>query len=139
MPATTDKTEGRAGTAHGAGGPPSRRSWLVLGALVLGVGGLTRWWGARHDVALGERLAALAQPGDIRMLSSITCPICTVARRWFEQQGVAHSECFIERDAACRAEFQARQAAGTPLMVVRGVPLLGFDPAQMLAVMERSR
>jgi len=51
-----------------------------------------------------------------------------VARLWFTEQKVPFSECFIERDAACAAEFAANRAPGTPLLLVRGQPQLGFSP-----------
>jgi glutaredoxin len=119
-------------------GPVSLRSLLGLAALVLVVGGLHQWWTTRHQTGLGEAVAAQAAPGDIRMLASEVCPSCAVARRWFEQHQVAYSECLIERDPACLDEFRARQAMGTPLLVVRGTPLSGFDPAQVRAVLERT-
>ncbi|MDO8420452.1 MAG: hypothetical protein Q7S90_10480, partial [Rubrivivax sp.] len=74
---------------------------------------------------------ALAQAGDIRMLSSETCPICTVARTWFTEHRVPFSECLIERDAQCKADFDAARAPGTPLIIVRGVPQLGFNPERL--------
>ncbi len=124
-------------TAHNAG-RTTRRSLLGLAVLVLVVGGLSSWWAGRHQASLAQAIATQAAPGDIRMLSSETCAICAVARRWFEQNRVAHSECFIERDRACREEFMARQASGTPLIVVRGTPLLGFDPVAVRAVLEKT-
>lgn len=116
----------------------TRRGLLGLAVLVLAVGSLHQWWTTRHHASVAEAVAAQAAPGDIRMLSSETCPSCMVARRWFEQHRVAYSECLIERDPACLDEFRARQAVGTPLLVVRGTPLSGFDPAQVRAVLERT-
>jgi glutaredoxin len=111
----------------------SRRSLLGLVVLVLAISAASTWWGQRHEAVLGEQVAALAAPGDLRMLSSDTCAICLVARRWFTDHGVAFSECSIERDAACRAEFETMLAPGTPVILVRGRPQLGFDPARLLA------
>jgi glutaredoxin len=71
------------------------------------------------------------------MLSSDDCSICVVARRWFNTHGVVFSECSIERDAACRADFEARGAPGTPVLLVRGVPQLGFSPERLRAALER--
>jgi hypothetical protein len=41
--------------------------------------------------------------------------------------GVPFEECFIERDARCDAEYQARGAPGTPVVLVRGQPQRGFS------------
>ncbi len=117
----------------------TRRSLLGLAVLVLAVGTASSWWAGRHQTSLGGDVAALAAPGDIRMLSSENCASCVVARRWFTQHEVRFSECVIERDSACLEELMARQAPGTPVIVVRGTPLLGFDPVQVRAVLQRGR
>jgi glutaredoxin len=77
-------------------------------------------------------MAALARPGDIRMLSSRSCVYCIAARQWMQQHGVGFSECFIETDEACAAQFEAARAPGTPLLLVRGQAQLGFDVQRVL-------
>jgi hypothetical protein len=95
----------------------NRRSLFGLVALVLAVGAASQWWAGHSQARLGEKIAALAQPGDIQMLSSGTCAICTVARQWLQQHEVAFNECFIEKDAACAARFEAVRAPGTPVLL----------------------
>jgi hypothetical protein len=109
----------------------SKRSLFGLVVLVLAVSAASQWWVGRHEQRLGEQVAALAQPGDIRMLSSETCAICTVARGWFSENRVPFSECLIERDPQCRADFDATRSPGTPVILVRGVPQLGFNPERV--------
>ncbi len=116
----------------------ARSPWLSLGLIVLGVWAAQQWWRAERGQQLGEQVAAITRAGDIRMLSSETCGICTVARGWFTRNGVVFSECFIERDAACRSEFEALRAAGTPVLVVRGQPQLGFNPQRLLLALQPS-
>lgn len=70
------------------------------------------------------------------MLSSDSCAICVVARQWFTRHGVHFSECSIEREPACRADFERLRAPGTPVIVVRGVPELGFNPTRLVARLE---
>lgn len=108
----------------------SLRSWLVpaLLLLVLSASLASQWWGGRQERGIGVEVAALARPGDIRMLSSETCAICTVARAWFTEHRVPFNECLIERDAQCRADFDASRMPGTPVIIVRGLPQLGFNP-----------
>ncbi len=106
---------------------PRARSLLSLVLIVLAVTSASRWWAGRHDRALGEQLAALAAPGDIRMLSSTTCVYCAKAREWMREREVAFAECFIETDADCARQYQAARSPGTPLVLVRGQPMLGFD------------
>jgi glutaredoxin len=112
-------------------GRPSRRSLIALAALVLAASAGSSWWAARQKGELGQQVAARARPGDIRMLSSTTCSICTAARLWFTEHRVPFSECFIERDAACASEFAATRSPGTPVLLVRGVPQVGFSPQRL--------
>ena len=111
--------------------PPHRRI-LVLVLIVLGVATgmqvLNRWTTTR----LGPQVAALAKPGDIQMIASVTCVYCAAARAWFNANHVPFSECEIERDAQCAAAYNALMAPGTPVLVVRGQRLLGFN-AQAVA------
>jgi glutaredoxin len=118
---------------------PSARSLLVLVLLILVASGGSQWWHGRSQQRLGQSLAALAQRGDIRLLSSDTCAYCTLARSWLTEHRVAFDECFIEREAACRAQFDALQAAGTPMVLVGGQAQTGFDPERVLARLKTLR
>lgn len=117
----------------------SRRSLVGLVLLILGISAASQWWGNRHETALGQRVAALAAPGDVHMLSSDTCGICTVARQWFTAHEVSFTECSIERDADCRQRFEALHAPGTPVILVRGHPELGFSPERLARRLEGGR
>ncbi len=117
--------------------PVSRRSLLGLGVLLFAVSTAQTWWAGRYDDRLGDSVAALAAPGDIRMLSSETCAICQLARQWLVEHQVPFQECLIERDAACRAEHAATGAAGTPVFLVRGRPQLGFSAEALKQALER--
>ena len=110
---------------------------LGLVLLVLAVSAGNRWWVARHADVQGRQAAVLARPGDIRMISSENCVLCLEARTWLLRNEVAFSECLIERDAACRADFDASSAAGTPVMVVRGQPQLGFNAERLRQALAR--
>jgi hypothetical protein len=105
----------------------SRCSVFGLILMLLAVSAGTQWWAGLSQARLGDKMAALVQPGDIQMLSSKTCAYYTVARQWMQQHGVVFGECFIETDKACAAQFEAARAAGTPVVLVRGQPQVGFD------------
>ncbi|MEO5771072.1 MAG: glutaredoxin domain-containing protein, partial [Burkholderiaceae bacterium] len=77
---------------------PGSRSLALLLGLVLVAGAASQWWAYGREARQGTQLAALAQPGDIRMLSSETCVYCAAARRYMEEHRVRFDECFIERD-----------------------------------------
>jgi glutaredoxin len=112
--------------------PAPRGVWWGLVAIVLAASAGSQWWAQQQDGRIGSELAALARPGDIRMLSSETCTYCSQARSWMSRQHVAFSECFVERDAACAARYRASMMSGTPVVVVRGQTQLGFDPSRVM-------
>jgi len=117
--------------------PVSRKSLLGLVALVLVFSAGSRWWASHSAEQVGQQIAELAGPGEIEMLSSQTCAPCAAARDWLNTHRVRFSECTIETDAACQARHQAMgqllMAPGTPIMLVRGQPQLGFSPQRVLA------
>ena len=110
----------------------SPRSLFGLLVLIVAVGAAQQWWANRHASAIGAEVAALARPGDIHMLSSDTCAVCVAARAWFTVNHIAFSECSIERDPAGLQLFEATRSPGTPVMLVRGQPQVGFDPQRVL-------
>jgi len=114
------------------------RSFLGVVAVGAAVAVTAQWFGDRAQAGLGEQLAQLAQPGDIRMISSLTCPSCTTARMWFQQHGVAFDECLIERDAACAATLQALPVRATPTLFVRGQVHTGFDAERVLRALQQA-
>jgi len=113
------------------------RSGLVLLALLLVVSGGSEAWNAWSRYRLGTEAASLARAGDIQMIASDSCAVCARARAWFEANDIPFSECSIERDPACAARFDALRAPGTPVLLVRGRPQVGFSP-QAVAVGLRS-
>ena len=111
---------------------PDRRTLLGAVLVALGVGGASQFHGQWQESQLGRQMAQAAGVGDIRMLASQTCAYCVLARAWLQRNGVVFSECLIETDAACAAEYRAHGGPGTPLLIVRGQPQLGFDPQRVV-------
>ncbi len=105
------------------------RGLLVLVAVVFVAQML---WQRHVDAERGRGLAAVTAPGDLRMIASDTCPYCAAARRWLGEHQVPFSECSIERDLACRADYERAGTPGTPTFVVKGRHIVvGFDEARL--------
>ena len=114
---------------------PLRSLLGLVTAVVVGsaaVQGFT-WWSRER---LGAQVAAMARPGDIHMIASVTCIYCAAARAWFDENRVPFTECLIERDATCAAKYNALMAPGTPVMLVRGQRLLGFNAKAIADALE---
>jgi glutaredoxin len=114
----------------------SRLELLGLFVVLVGISTASSWWVRSQQQEAGEQVAQLAKAGDIQMFSSVTCGICAEARLWFTQNQIAFNECLIEKDAACRSNFERSGAVGTPLIVVRGQPQLGFNRALVLRALQ---
>jgi glutaredoxin len=131
-----DHGGGVSDTADGSAGRVERitRGSILALAVTLALG-YAGWslWKSRAASEEGQRLAALARPGDILMISSQTCAYCTIARRWLNTHQVAFKECFVETDALCAEAYRTTLAQGTPTLLVRGQVQLGFDPQRVLA------
>ena len=117
----------------------SRREAWALAAVVAVVGLAQVGWRWQVEQRQGAALAAVARAGDIEMISSLTCVYCAEARRFLTQHQVPFNECFVERDAACAARYQALGARGTPTVLVRGQAQLGFDAERVTAVLAAPR
>ena len=115
---------------------PRLRSTLSLLALVLLVWGASEAWRSWCADRLGREVAALARPGDIEMISSDSCIFCAQARTWFNANEVPFTECSIERDEACAARFRALMSPGTPVLLVRGKPQVGFSPQRVVQALK---
>lgn len=117
---------------------PHLRSGISALLLIAVIGGATHLWRDRLDTRLGAQLLAHAKPGDIEMISSVTCTYCAKARLWLNEHKVPFQECLIEQDAACAAKFEALPYAVTPTFLVRGQIQVGFDAQQVAqALVER--
>jgi glutaredoxin len=105
---------------------------LLVGVLAWGIGRVVQ---TQVRDGQADALRAVARPGDIRMLSSVTCIFCTKARQYLTEHRIPFEECLIEKDAACLADYKRLGASGTPTLLVRGQRQLGFDPLRVTAAL----
>lgn len=116
--------------------PPPRSSlWGLAVVLLLVFGGMQAWTWWRHE-RQGEAVKTLAQPDQITMYTTTTCPYCAKAKVWLNGHGVPWRECNIDLDASCRATFEAQGAPGVPLLQVKGHWQLGFDPVWLTRALQ---
>lgn len=105
---------------------------LLVGILAWGLGRVVQ---TQVRDGQADALRAVARPGDIRMISSVTCIFCMKARQYMTEHRIPFKECLIERDAACLADYKRLGASGTPTLLIRGQRQLGFDPLRVTAAL----
>jgi len=133
-------SEMRADAASDAPRERPLASFAGLAAIVAVVYGAQLAWQHHVEATRGRELAALVAPGDLHMIASDTCPYCVVARRRLDAHQVAFGECSIERDPACRAEYERLGSPGTPAFVVKGRHLvLGLDEQRLRQALQQGR
>ena len=72
---------------------------------------------------------------DIVLYATADCPYCRQARAYLQARGLTWTERDIEASPAARAEWQARGGQGTPLLLVDGTAIQGFDRARLDAAL----
>ncbi|MEY2876557.1 MAG: hypothetical protein RLZZ373_3928 [Pseudomonadota bacterium] len=105
---------------------------LLVGILAWGLGRVVQ---TQVRDGQADALRTVTRPGDIRMLSSVSCIFCMKARQYMTEHRIPFEECLIERDAACLADYKRLGASGTPTLLVRGQRQLGFDPLRVTAAL----
>jgi glutaredoxin len=120
----------------------TRTEWLVAivaMALAFGLGGWLKQSQPPGTADQAAQLRAAIRPGELQMISSVSCGYCHKARVWLTEAQVPFEECFVEREAVCRQRFARTGAKATPTFVLHGQAVLGLDPATLLSIAEAQR
>ena len=114
-------------------------SLLITLGVVWGLFQALQWWQAqRQSQALAQVLQQHpVKAGDVLMYTTSSCPYCAQARDWLGRNHVPFTECNIELQAHCQAEFERQGSPGVPLMQVRGLWNLGFDAQWVTLALQR--
>lgn len=100
----------------------------------------TMWLGLLLAAVLG--LAVQAQPAktaapEIVMYVMPDCGYCAAARAYLKQRGLAWQEHDITTSQSAAKEFSARGGQGTPLILVDGTVVHGFNAQRMDAALAK--
>lgn len=85
---------------------------------------------------------AFIPPSGVSVIMYATkhCPVCVKARRWLLEQKIPYVEKDLDSDQVAAAELQQKSTAqgipvrGVPVFDVRGRLIPGFDPGQIIAL-----
>jgi len=88
--------------------------------------------GKQADLAeLNRRIERLMRENvskpKVVMYSTERCGACKMAKRWFEERGIAYMEKDVERNPQYLQEFRAKGGRGVPLIEVNGETCRGFN------------
>lgn len=72
---------------------------------------------------------------DVVMYALPECPYCVKARAYFRAHGIAWREFDIAADADAAARFKALGGLGTPLLLIDGQRIAGFDEPRIAAAL----
>lgn len=64
---------------------------------------------------------------DVVVYTSNTCPYCTLAKNYLEEQDVAYTEKNVQTDKLARQELMEMGHMGVPVIVIDGEEIVGFD------------
>ena len=74
---------------------------------------------------------------EVIVLSSNTCPYCTLAKNYLQEKGVAFIEKNVQTDKDARAELMSMGHMGVPVLVIDGEQIVGFDKDRLEAILDK--
>ncbi len=94
---------------------------------------------APPDVAALPVVGATAHAVDVIMYATKDCPYCAKTREYLTEKGVRWEERDIETSPSAAAEWKANGGVGTPLVLINGAQVQGFDKAKLDAELAKQR
>lgn len=89
--------------------------------------------------AFSSSLAAPARDAGVVMYATKACGYCARAREHFRARGVQWNERDVETSAQAAREWKALGGTGTPVIVIGGERIVGFQPQRIDAALARHR
>ena len=76
---------------------------------------------------LNNQSAAVTLDGPVVMYSTSWCGYCVKAKNLFKEKGIDYVEYDIEKSFKAKREFDALKGRATPLFVINGQVVKGYD------------
>lgn len=112
--------------------PRSLWTLVLLLALIVGGSKALNWW---REARTADLIKTNLGQQRITLYTTQTCTFCVDAKFWLRSHDIPWDECDVERDASCKATFDAQGAPGTPIVRVGSHWYLGFDPGWIAEVL----
>jgi len=75
---------------------------------------------------------------DVTVYTQPGCPPCRAVKEYLSRKGVPFTERDISRDAAAVEDLRRMRAMATPVIVIDGAPITGFDQARLDEMLDDS-
>lgn len=82
-------------------------------------------------------VGATAQAVNVIMYATKDCPYCAKTREYLTEKGVNWEERDIDTSPQAAAEWKAKGGVGTPLVLIDGEEIQGFDKAKLDAALKK--
>lgn len=95
-------------------------------------------WMVAAGMAMLAGVAATASavaPPKVVMYATSDCGYCAKARAYFNERGVAFEERDIDASPVARREWKEKGGVGTPLILINGRHIQGFDQSGLDAML----
>lgn len=91
-----------------------------------------------------QALAQSVKAHEITLYGTADCIYCTQAKQWLNQNQFAFTDCDINNNAQCAAQFKHHQGYGTPLIVIQRhgkqhIMRNGFDSDEFLLALQSGK
>lgn len=86
-------------------------------------------------VFAGVPAEAVAKAPNVIMYATSDCGYCAKARAYFDARGVAFEERDIDASPEARREWKEKGGVGTPLILINGRHIQGFDQSGLDAML----
>ena len=78
---------------------------------------------------------ARSEPAEVVIYSASWCGYCKLAKKHFDEKGVAYDDIDIEKSAEGAAKYRALGGGGIPIIVIKGHVIHGYDQARIDALL----
>jgi glutaredoxin len=93
--------------------------------------------GTGAERAAATNAGTAARSIEVVMYATKTCGYCAKARAYFQRHGVAFQERDVETSAQAQKEWKSLGGAGTPLILVDGERIYGFNQKALDAALAK--
>lgn len=84
-------------------------------------------------------VGATAHAVDVIMYATKDCPYCAQTREYLTSHGVQWEERDIDTSPQAAAEWKAKGGVGTPLVLINGEQIQGFDKAKLEEALKKDQ